>query len=109
MAFEIHKLLDKQKAIAIVAVQKSCRIREAFRALFRTEQDIFLLKAMNGGEITGSKRRRVLIKELFIIEIAVRLFNRKRGRRQRQKSLDDEGYAYVIPRVHGKYRDGEPK
>ena len=34
-------------------------LREAFQALFRSEQDIFLmaqLKAMNGGEITASRR-----------------------------------------------------
>ena len=34
-------------------------LREAFQALSRSEQDIFLmaqLKAMNGGEITASRR-----------------------------------------------------
>ena len=34
-------------------------LREAFQALFRSEQDIFLmaqLRAMNGGEITASRR-----------------------------------------------------
>src|SRR6185369_12928555 len=56
---------------------KFAELRKAFQAL---ERDIFLmaqLKAMNGGEITASrrlKRKRVLIRGLFIIEIAIRLF-----------------------------------
>ena len=64
--------------------EKFAGLREAFQALSNSEQDIFLmaqLKAMNGGEITASqrlKRKRALIKELFIIEIAIRLFVRKR-------------------------------
>jgi DNA-directed RNA polymerase specialized sigma24 family protein len=36
-------------------------LREAFQALSRSEQDVFLmaqLKAMNGGEITASRRLR---------------------------------------------------
>ena len=39
--------------------EKFAELREAFQALFRSEQDIFLmaqLKAMNGGEITASRR-----------------------------------------------------
>ena len=39
--------------------EKFAELREAFQALFRSEQDIFLmaqLKAMNGGEITVSRR-----------------------------------------------------
>ena len=39
------------------------------------------LKAINGGEITASRRlkkKRVLVKELFIIEIAIRPSVRKR-------------------------------
>ena len=64
--------------------EKFVELREAFQALSRPEQDIFLmaqLKAMNGGEITASrylKKKRVLIRELFIIEIATHLFTRKR-------------------------------
>ena len=46
--------------------EKFAELREAFQALFRSKQDIFLmaqLKAMNGGEITASrhlKKKRVL-------------------------------------------------
>ena len=39
--------------------EKFAELREAFQALFRSKQDIFLmaqLKAMNGGEITASRR-----------------------------------------------------
>jgi len=39
--------------------EKSAELREAFQALSRFEQDIFLmaqLKAMNGGKITTSRR-----------------------------------------------------
>ena len=39
--------------------EKFAELREAFQALSNTEQDIFLmaqLKAMNGGEITASRR-----------------------------------------------------
>ena len=39
--------------------EKFAELREAFQALSRSEQDIFLmaqLKAMNGGEITASRR-----------------------------------------------------
>ena len=59
-------------------------VREAFQALSRSEQDIFLmaqLKAMNGGEITASRRLKKktrINKRTFIIEIAIRHFIRKR-------------------------------
>src|SRR5438128_12384158 len=87
---------EYEKAIRFLEIDCNCgcskmipregfaELREAFQALSRSEQDIFLmaqLKAMNGGEITASrhlKRKRALIKELFIIEIAIRLFVRKR-------------------------------
>jgi len=39
--------------------EKFAELREAFQALSRSKQDIFLmaqLKAMNGGEITASRR-----------------------------------------------------
>jgi len=39
--------------------EKFAELREAYQALSRSEQDIFLmaqLKAMNGGEITASRR-----------------------------------------------------
>ena len=39
--------------------ERFAELREAFQALSRSEQDIFLmaqLKAMNGGEITASRR-----------------------------------------------------
>jgi len=39
--------------------EKFAELREAFQALSRSEQDIFLmaqLKVMNGGEITASRR-----------------------------------------------------
>ena len=36
------------------------------------------LNAMNGGEITVLKRKRVLIKERFTTEIIIRLFAKKR-------------------------------
>ena len=42
-----------------ISREKFAELREAFQALFRSEQDIFLmaqLKAMNGGEITASRR-----------------------------------------------------
>ena len=43
----------------IISKEKFAELREAFQALSRSEQDIFLmaqLKAMNGGEITASRR-----------------------------------------------------
>ena len=43
----------------IIPRGKFAELREAFQALSRSEQDIFLmaqLKAMNGGEITASRR-----------------------------------------------------
>src|SRR5581483_10923251 len=64
--------------------EKFAELREAFQALIRSEQDIFLmaqLKAMNGGEITASrrlKRKTRTNKRTFIIEIAIRLSARKR-------------------------------
>ena len=42
-----------------IAREKFAELREAFQALYKSEQDIFLmaqLKAMNGGEITTSRR-----------------------------------------------------
>jgi hypothetical protein len=42
-----------------IAREKFAELREAFQALSRSEQDIFLmaqLKAMNGGEVTASRR-----------------------------------------------------
>ena len=39
--------------------ERFAELREAFQALSRSEQDVFLmaqLKAMNGGEITASRR-----------------------------------------------------
>ena len=49
----------------MIPKEKFAELREAFQALSRSEQDIFV-------------RKRVLIKELFIIGIAIRLFVRKR-------------------------------
>ena len=46
--------------------EKFAELLEAFQALSRSEQDIFLmaqLKAMNGGELNVLKRKRVLIKD----------------------------------------------
>ena len=43
----------------IILRENFAELREAFQALSRSEQDIFLmaqLKAMNGGEITASRR-----------------------------------------------------
>ena len=43
----------------MISREKFAGLREAFQALSRSEQDIFLmaqLKAMNGGEITASRR-----------------------------------------------------
>ena len=43
----------------IIPREKFAELREAFQALSRSEQDIFLmaqLNAMNGGEITASRR-----------------------------------------------------
>ena len=45
--------------LKIIPREKFAELREAFQALSRSEQDIFLLaqlKAMNGGEITASRR-----------------------------------------------------
>ena len=83
---------EYEKAIRFLETGCSCGCskmipKEKFaelREVSRSEQDIFLmaqLKAMSGGEITASrrlKRKRVLIKELFIIEIAIRRSVRKR-------------------------------
>ena len=43
----------------IISRENFAELREAFQALSRSEQDVFLmaqLKAMNGGEITASRR-----------------------------------------------------
>jgi len=43
----------------MISKEKFAELREAFQALSRSEQDVFLmaqLKAMNGGEITASRR-----------------------------------------------------
>ena len=43
----------------MISREKFAELREAFQALSRSEQDIFLmaqLKAMNGGEIIASRR-----------------------------------------------------
>src|SRR5437773_12047926 len=87
---------EYEKAIRFLEIGCNCRcskkiprekfaeLREAFQALSRSEQDIFLmvqLKAMNGGEIIASrclKKKRVLIRERFTTEIAIRRFVRKR-------------------------------
>jgi len=64
--------------------ERFAELREAFQALSRSEQDIFLiaqLKAINGGEITASRRLKKKTrtnKKIFFIEIAIRLFVRKR-------------------------------
>src|SRR5438128_11609115 len=53
--------------------EKFAELREAFQALSRSEQDIFLmaqLKAMDGGKISTSrclKRKRALIRELLLL------------------------------------------
>ena len=55
-------------------------MQEAFQALFKSEQDIFLmaqLKVMDGGIISNLKRKLDLIKELFIIGIIIHYFVRK--------------------------------
>ena len=49
----------RQAANAVVQKERFAELHEAFQALSRPEQDIFLmaqLKAMNGGEITASRR-----------------------------------------------------
>jgi len=64
--------------------KKFTELREAFQALSRPEQDIFLmaqLKAMSGGEITASRRLKKKTrtnKRIFTIEIAIRRFVEKR-------------------------------
>jgi hypothetical protein len=58
----------------IIPREKFVELREAFQALSRSEQDIFLmaeLKAMNGGEITAS---RCLKKKTRTIGITIPLF-----------------------------------
>ena len=43
----------------VIPKEMFAELREAFQALSRSEQDVFLmaqLKAMNGGEITASRR-----------------------------------------------------
>ena len=64
--------------------EKFAEMREAFQALSKSEQDIFLmaqLKAMDGGIISNSRRFKkkcVLIKKHSIIEIIIHLFAKKR-------------------------------
>ncbi len=60
--------------------EKFAEMREAFQALSKLEQDIFLmaqLKVMDGGIISNLKRKLDLIKELFIIGIIIHYFVRK--------------------------------
>ena len=71
MIYNYNGLTEYEKAIRFLEVGCNCgcsnmilrkkfaELREAFQALSRSEQDIFLmaqLKAMNGGEITASRR-----------------------------------------------------
>ena len=62
---------------------KMIDLREAFQGLSRCEQDIFLmaqLKAMNGGEITASRRLKNKLctnKRTFTIRITTRHFVKK--------------------------------
>ena len=88
-------MTEYKKAIEFLKVGCSCgcsskvpkevfaEMREAFQALSKSEQDIFLmaqLKVMDGGSISTSchlRRKFVLIKELYIAEIAILLFVRK--------------------------------
>ena len=56
-------------------------VREAFQALSRSEKDIFLmaqLKAMNGGEITASRRLKKKTRINKRTEIVIRHFVKKR-------------------------------
>ena len=86
------------------------KLREAFQALSRSEQDIFLmaqLKAMNGGEMTSSRRlkkKTLTNKRTFTTEIAILLFVRKHILicwelvENVRNHLATNG---IIPRVHG--------
>src|SRR6185436_17081457 len=91
----------------VIPKKTFAELREAFQALSRSEQDIFLmaqLKAMNGGEITASRRLKKKTrtnKKLFIIEIAIRpsvknvsqyVRNWSHLLRKRQKSPSNEWY-----------------
>jgi len=68
---EYNGFSEYEKAVRFLEIGCNCgcskkivrenfaELREAFQALSRSEQDIFLmaqLKAMNGGEITASRR-----------------------------------------------------
>ena len=69
--YNYHGSTEYEKAIRFLEIGCNCgcskkisrknfaELHEAFQALSRSEQDIFLmaqLKAMNGGEITASRR-----------------------------------------------------
>jgi len=72
----------------IILTEGFAKLCEAFQALSRSEQDIFLmaqLKAMNGGEITASRRPKKKMRtnkrtfylskaERSAVEIAIHLF-----------------------------------
>ena len=68
----------------MIARERFAELREAFQALPKSEQDIFLmaqLKAMNGGEITASRRLKKKTrtnKRTFYSKIVIRHFVRKR-------------------------------
>ncbi|CAG8647829.1 197_t:CDS:2, partial [Ambispora leptoticha] len=73
----------------IIPREKFAELREAFQALSRSEQDIFLmaqLKAMNGGETTASRR---LKKKTRI------------GRTHFENARNPLATNGIIPRVHG--------
>ncbi|CAG8577598.1 532_t:CDS:2 [Ambispora leptoticha] len=60
--------------------EKCAELSEAFQALSKSEQDIFVMaqpEAMNGGEITASRRLKKRTRTRFITEIAIRLFAKK--------------------------------
>ncbi|KAG9294512.1 hypothetical protein G9A89_008622 [Geosiphon pyriformis] len=84
--------------------EKFAELREAFQALSRSEQDIFLmaqLKAMNGGEITASRRFKKktrcnmpLCQKTYLNMLGI-------GRTHFENVRNHLATNGVIPRVHG--------
>jgi len=72
------RLLNNCGCSKIIPRERFVELREAFQALSRSEQDVFLmaqLKAMNDGEITASRRLKGKTrtnKRTFTTEIAIR-------------------------------------
>src|SRR5436190_11421948 len=84
--------------------EKFAELREAFQALSRSEQDIFLmaqLKAMNGGEITASRRLKKKTrtnKKAYLNMLGI-------GRTHFENVRNHLATNGIIPRVHGNVKN----